>query len=51
MMIDQRDVWFEVKLTKALFKLRTFKKKEWIRDRQAIISKAKEIIIRSILDI
>lgn len=51
MMIDQRDVGFEVKLTKALFKLRTFKKKESKKDRQAVISKAKEIIVRSILNL
>jgi len=48
-MIDQRDVGFAVKMVKALLKLRTFRKKERDIDRQAIVSKAKEIIVKSLL--
>ena len=49
-MIDQKDIWFHIKLVKTLMKLRTFKKKESDIDRQAIVSRAKEIIIKSILN-
>lgn len=49
LMIDQRDVGFEIKLIKTLMKLRTFKKKERKRDRQAVISKAKEIVVKSLI--
>lgn len=48
-MIDQRDVGFHIKMIKALMKLRTFKKKERDIDRQAVVSRAKEIIIKSLL--
>ena len=49
-MIDQRDVGFHIKMIKTLMKLRTFKKKERDIDRQAVVSRAKEIIIKSILN-
>jgi len=48
-MIDQGDVGFHTKMLKTLLKLRTFRKKESTIDRQAVISKAKEIIVKSIL--
>lgn len=49
-MIDQRDIGFHIKMIKMLMKLRTFKKKERDIDRQAVVSRAKEIIIKSILN-
>lgn len=50
-MIDQRDIGFDIKLTKAILKLKTFKKNVSEKDKQAVVSKAKEIIVRSILDL
>lgn len=49
-MVDQRDIWFDIKIVKALMKLRNFKKKETHVDKQSKVSKAKEIIIKSFLN-
>jgi UDP-N-acetylglucosamine:LPS N-acetylglucosamine transferase len=50
-MINQRDVAFEKKLMSALIKLRNFKKRETKKDKQAQISRAKEIIVKALLSL
>jgi UDP-N-acetylglucosamine:LPS N-acetylglucosamine transferase len=50
-MINQRDVAFEKKLMSALIKLRNFKKKEQKKDKQALISHAKEVIVKALLSL
>jgi len=50
-MLSQKDIAFEEKLTSALMKLRTFNKKDSKKNKQAQISRTKEIIVKTILSI